>query len=399
MWSDSIKLPGRALLAWKEAIRPWIPAGTKWVLLMFLASRLLLIALVCFSQRLLPRGPFVAVSRVAEHGGGLLDVFTQWDSVWYRSIAEHGYQTDKVGAMAPLSTGFFPLYPILIRAVAFLGVNYQIASVLVSNLAFVGAAILLYRLMQIEYMDERISRSAVTFLMFSPATFYFSAGYTEGTYLFFSLAAFGAAVKERWFLASLAGMCLSATRSAGFLIVVPLFMEYLWQWWQRGHNLRALVNLRLLSLALVPIGASLYMLYCYQSFGDPLAYAHAQSSPAWDRLFTLPWQTFLHSRNDWPSETFFFRSVVITVLALLIAGVYFKIRASYFVYALVGFIFPLCWTTLSNMFRYFSVLFPIYIVLALITTRHRWSYPCLVAFSAGFMTLCVIVWANAYGLN
>ena len=95
---------------WRPA---WVEAG--WVLLMFAVSRLMLVALIFFSRRIIAPGPHVEVSRQGQHGGTLLDILTQWDGVWYRLIAQNGYAPP----MTELAAAWFPVYPILVRAVHF----------------------------------------------------------------------------------------------------------------------------------------------------------------------------------------------------------------------------------------------------------------------------------------
>ena len=102
-----------------------------------------------------------------EHGGTLLDILTQWDGVWYRLIAKHGYGPP----MPELAAAFFPVYPLLVRAVAFIVRDFQVASLLVSNGCLIAAALLLVRLLRLDY-DELVCRRAITFLMFNPVSFF-----------------------------------------------------------------------------------------------------------------------------------------------------------------------------------------------------------------------------------
>jgi len=78
---------------------------------MFGVSRLLIVALIFYSRHIVARGPYVAITGETEHGGSLLDIMTQWDGVWYRMIAHHGYQ----GATPALAPAFFPVYPLIVR--------------------------------------------------------------------------------------------------------------------------------------------------------------------------------------------------------------------------------------------------------------------------------------------
>src|SRR4051812_45821233 len=45
-------------------------------------------------------------------GNALVAPFARWDSVWYLAIANDGYPVDD-----PRRAAFFPLYPLLVRAV------------------------------------------------------------------------------------------------------------------------------------------------------------------------------------------------------------------------------------------------------------------------------------------
>ncbi len=255
---------------------------------MFAVSRLLLVALIFYSRRIVGRGPYVEVSKQTEHGGTLLDILTQWDGVWYRLIAQQGYAPPT----PEIAAAWFPLYPLLVRAVHFFVRDYQVASVLVSNGCLIAAALLLMRLLRLDY-DKLVCRRAIIFLMFNPVSFFLSSAYTEATFLLLSIGALFAARQGKWLIAALCGGCLSATRAPGLLIGAPLFAEYLLQWRERGGHWRAFLRPHLFLLALVPAGLLAYMFYSYVERGDLFLPMHAQAS-GWGKTLTLPWQTFLH---------------------------------------------------------------------------------------------------------
>ena len=72
-------------------------------------------------------------------------MWDQWDCGYYQKIAEFGYSgTDG-------STAFYPLFPWLIRLVAYFSKSYLAAGIIVSGIASVVAAILLRRLVQLDY--------------------------------------------------------------------------------------------------------------------------------------------------------------------------------------------------------------------------------------------------------
>jgi hypothetical protein len=346
-----------------------------------------------FSRQIIARGPYVQISGQIEHGGTLLDLFTQSDGVWYRTIAEHGYQPPA----HPLAPSFFPFYPILIRLAAFIVRDFQVASVLVSNSCFIAAALIFDRLLRLDY-DEAISRRAIIFLMFGPLSFFFSFAYTESTFLLLAVAATFAARKGKWFVACLCAACLGATRPPGILIGVLLLTEYLMRSPSSGGKLRGLLHPRLLFFALIPLGLVAYFCYFRFALGDFFRPMHAHST-GWAQHLTAPWQTFFHPQNFTPAYVPLYRTLITAGLVALAAGVVLRIRLSYWIYAAVSAVFALSWSNMDGVPRYFSVIFPLYLALAVATERWKWSYEAILAFSIALLALCSILAANAYQMS
>lgn len=369
----------------------WEKAG--WVLLMFVASRLLIVALTFYSRQTVARGPYIVVSVQNEHGGSLLDIMTQWDGFWYRFIASHGY-----GPPTPeIAAAFFPVYPLLVRALKFVVGDAQVASLLVSNGCLIAASLLLVRLLRLDY-DELVCRRAITFLMFNPVSFFLSAAYSESTFLLLSIGALLAARQHKWLLAAICGGCLTATRAPGLMIGAPLLTEYALQWRERGVAIWQFVQPKLFWLALVPAGLAVHLLYFYIKRGDFFLPMHAQAS-GWKKTLTWPWQTFLHPDNFSPSHIPLYQAIVGFALVLAIAGFFLKLRPTYLVYVVVAMLFYLAWGSLEGLPRYVSVLFPLQLVLALSSLRWSWLYEPLLAFSIGLLALCTVLFANAYQMT
>lgn len=380
--------PERSLPFWR---RLWDEAG--WVLFMFAISRTIVIMLIWLSRQIVERGAHVEVSQQMRHGGTLRDLLTQWDGFWYRFIAEHGY-----GPPTPdLAAAFFPVYPLLVRGVAFVVRDLQVASLIVSNGCLIAAGLLLVRLLRLDY-DELICRRAITFLMFNPVSFFLSVAYTESTFLLLSVGALLAARQGKWLVAGLCGGCLSATRAPGLVIGAPLFAEYLLQWRERGAELRAFFRPRLLWLALLPAGLLIYMLYFYLQRGDFFLPMHAQAR-GWEKALSFPWQTFLWPRSFPPSHVPLYQAIVAAAIILTAAGFFLKLRVSYLVYAVVALLFYLAWGSLEGLPRYVSILFPIHIILAALSSRWPWMYEPLLAFSVALLGLCTVLFANAYHMT
>jgi hypothetical protein len=369
----------------------WDEVG--WVLLTFAISRIIVVMLIWLSRRIVERGPHVEVSVQMEHGGTLRDLLTQWDGFWYRFIAEHGYSSPT----PDLAAAFFPVYPLLVRGVAFVVRDLQVASLIVSNGCLLAAALLFIRLLRLDY-DDLICRRAVIFLMFNPVSFFLSAAYTESTFLLLSIGALLAARQGKWLVAGLCGACLSATRAPGLVIGAPLFAEYVLQWRERGAELRAFLRPRLLWLALLPAGLVLYMLHLHFLRGDFFLPMHAQVR-GWEKTLAFPWQTFLWPNSFPASHVPLYQAIVGGAIILTAAGFFLKIRATYLVYAVVALLFYLAWGSLEGLPRYVSILFPIHIILAMLSFRWPWMYEPLLAFSIALLGLCTVLFANAYQMT
>ena len=86
-------------------------------------------------------------------------------------------------------------------------------------------------------------------------------------------------------------------------------------------------------------------------------------------------------------------------IILIGAGFFLRLRATYLVYAVASILFCMSWGTLEALPRYISIIFPIYIVLALLSSRWKWLYEPLLAFSIALLALCTVLFANAYQMT
>ncbi len=127
-------------------------------------------------------------------------------------------------------------------------------------------------------LGRRIAGATVWLLALFPAAVYFGAPYSESLFLLVSVGAFYAARTGRWAWAGALAAAASATRSAGLVLLVPLFLFWLES---RPRRPGALAW-----LALAPLGLAAYALHLGLAHGDALAFLDAQE--AWFRDFAGP---------------------------------------------------------------------------------------------------------------
>lgn len=300
------------------------------------------------------------VPTLTEPLGRALGSLARWDSVWYLSIAQSGYD-----GSSGLSA-FFPLYPLGVRAAAGGGHSAAVlllAAYALSAAAFVVALVLLHKLVELE-LGERYTRTVLALVALWPASFFFSAPYSESLFLALSVGVFYAARTERWPLA--AGLCAAATatRPTGMLLLLPLA----WMAWRAG---------RLRWLVLAPLGAVAFSAGLGLAGMRPLGWFEVErgwghvfkgpSGGAWDatvsgvrgvgQLFgSAPVDRVVAAEN-----TIYLVLLVVAVVALV--GMFRRLPPAYGIYTAASLVAaisaPVHWQPLMSFGRLLAVVFPI----------------------------------------
>jgi hypothetical protein len=292
----------------------------------------------------------------------LVGSWVHWDSTHYLSIASTGYEF--YGKQWP-NVAFFPLYPLLIRAAAPLtGGDMALAGVLVAQVAFFAAMLLLYDLLAHDFGDTPAYRGLVLLLAL-PTSFFFAAAYSEALALLLLVAAIWALRRKRWWLAGAAGFLLALTRLPGVLIAPILAAAYMHD---RGWNWRA-VRGPIAAALLPPLGLALFMLFQWWRFDTPFAFLIAQQrwknhlSPPWVLPQTLLDQIFVY--ENWPMALFqslFWAGFLVLTIAALV-----RLPPLYSLTLLVFLLPPYLSSWPWSISRHVLMGFPAFIILA------RWA--------------------------
>ncbi|MEB3181975.1 MAG: hypothetical protein VKL59_23505 [Nostocaceae cyanobacterium] len=204
-----------------------------------------------------------------------LGVFAAWDTGWYHSIVTNGYQYGTDGQ--PYSVAFFPLFPLFVRIVMNLGLSFELAGILVNNLAFLGALIVLFTWMKERHGITR-ARWGTAVLAWCPLSLFGTVIYTEGVYLLFSTAALRAFDKKQYLWTAIWGTCATMSRPTG-IALVPAFVFAVWK--ERRGAIALLASLA------AGGGLFIYSMYCLLRFDDALAFVNAQK--AWRPSLGFDW--------------------------------------------------------------------------------------------------------------
>lgn len=225
-----------------------------------------------------------------------LAIWGVWDTGWFIDIARDGYMRSVIET-GPLqgaaNWAFFPLYPLAGRAVAALtGLPIFASLLLVSNLAFLAALLVVWRLCR-ALSDEQVATCCVTLLAFVPGSYVFSSGYSELLFLLWVAGTLAALHQRAWLLAGALAALATLTRNTGILLLLPMCVAWGAAW--RGGTPRPIVFAAAVSLPLLALGG--WMAFLWAWAGDPLAFVHIQA--AWGRTPMLPTDVLLAVTLYW----------------------------------------------------------------------------------------------------
>jgi len=378
--------------------------ATRWLwlpLLLFTITRAGIILVAYLAVPLLAESTSPPPYHLRGTDNLLLDVFgSRWDTGFYVSIAEEGYMYE--GVDLP-SVAFFPLLPLMMRALTPFTGDPLVAGILISNIALLLASVLLYRLV-VESRDRRLAERTTWYFLIFPAAFFGIAVYTESLFLLFAIGALYFARRGYWEIAALLGIAGSMTRLMGLIIAVMLLVE----WWQQRRAMsggRRPSPVALAAPAAVPLGTLAFMAFLWRAFGDPLAFVHGAA--AWARepqspleliagLLQSPaggWGSALLAGrvhfNDWLDFAFV---VLFLILGLVL---FYQKRWSEGAFVTLGVLLSISSGLLMSQRRYMWVLFPAFIILAKWGDR-PWIDKLITTTSLVLLAIFTALYANGY---
>lgn len=350
------------------------------IFLAFLASRLMLaliglLTLTSFGDPF-PTGPDHSVSWESfQH------IYTRWDSHWYLSIINEGYNSTDPEPMAqPDATNFafFPYYPLLVIAAQRIwGLSAITAGILVSNLAFFTSLILIFEYAKAVGSSNQTGVASAVLLCFVPQSFIFSAIYTESTFLLMLVAAMYALRKQRYLISGLCAALLSSTRANGVFFIV-----FAGCWLLRHHGLRPFLypwrySELVMAIIMAPLGLVTFWWFCFFSTGD----AFAQVSTVlhgWRWQTDWPWVNLAAHLTSSSISTQFW--AISSLLIFVLSFTLFRLKL-YEEFLLCFSIMLLYWSSAlpHSLLRYSIVLFPVFIGIAAVLENRLFLFQLLLS--------------------
>lgn len=238
-----------------------------------------------------------------------------WDCTWYASIVSGGYDLSPhahhKGDAA--NWAFFPVHPLMARALATLtGLSSETSLLVASRVAFAGSIFAFMSLAR-EYVRDVSPVLAGCVVAFNPYCVYANAGYTEPLFFLLSCVFLLQLRRGNYIAAGLAGCILTGVRFVGLFAVVAYVIGAGRTFGSCGTEER---HKRLLGLLLIPAGLSMFMLALHFRVGDALAFMHVQR--AWGRSLSNPLEViFSGLGNGYPDAYWALVAVLALAAALL----------------------------------------------------------------------------------
>jgi hypothetical protein len=200
----------------------------------------------------------------------LANLFYRYDSGFYISIARTGYPLGKPDisywasrninfsfsnpVLAKPDWAFFPLYPALIKAlqIPFMLLSSNnpaqltnatvLSGFIISNIAFFVSVYFFYKLTNKLFSSTKIALAATAFYSFWIGAAFYSAIYSEATFMALALGAFYYLEEDKLPTAVLLGFLASFTRSDGLLISIPFLIYALQSIKNKPKSLKLLIS-------------------------------------------------------------------------------------------------------------------------------------------------------------
>jgi hypothetical protein len=315
----------------------------------------------------------------------------QWDARHYVYLATHGYGT--VGDARNL-IAFFPLYPALISAVSALGMPARTAALLISNVAGVVAAILLYEVARVDGHEKAAWRAAALFTVF-PTAYFLLVGYSEALFCALAFASVLATRRQRWLWAGLLGGLAAAARLTGLALLPLLVIELV----AARRALRSLWQL-IVPPVLVALGLATYLVTNLLVLGDPLAFVTVQREH-WSHSLAAPWRGLAGAldgiswRVPWEKLTVGGGEIAGGIAAYLTTALsWLRLRPADAAYATVVTVMATFLPFWLSIPRYLLGMYPLFLLAGRI--KSRWVYLPMVALSFTALVVFGLAFGRGY---
>lgn len=377
-----------------------------FVFLLFLKiGYILIIALAAYLFPSMNEAVFFRVHQQWPREGGpvFASHFATWDAAHYLFLSEKGYEADVS------SCAFYPLWPTLIRSVALLtGGNHLIAGMILSNLFSLFGWIIFYRCVENRF-GKKVAKYSLALLIIFPGSLFYQFVYTESLFFLLLMLLWSGLENNKSLLIFISALLLPMTRGIGIFCLFPIAWYLLEQPFTQIYSY--IINKKNISfnnkatifkyvktflsqswLLMAPfLGWGIYLLFMKASTGNAFEGFRAQKfwgiHSVWN-IINIP--KFLMEFCDITAFHEITGSGLDRVIFLVLFYSLFliwKLGKNMMVWALVLGIIPALSGDLASFTRFCSVVFPLYIGLAVYFNEgaeKKWQF-------ISFLSVCLVL--------
>ncbi len=318
----------------------------------------------------------------AFHLNEWLIIYSNSDSGWYQTIAEHGYANlpdviTQTWSNSKSHFAFFPLYPISIQVLmSSMHLDFHAAAFLVSMAClFLLSHALIQLYTALKFESAIVFKMAVLSLLF-PLSLHLFFNYTEAMFLSLLCLAVASVIQKHFKTFLLCLVCLALCRPNGLFLLLPFFVLILEQ--QALLSLKAykqwFTNKWVWACALLPLTFAIWMYMQWLMVGDALAFSHAQSS--WNKHFMFPLLA-LFRQGFWDYQLVSWYCLLLITYAFWVRK---QLPISFNLLIWINILLPLSAGSVVSMMRYSSVLFPLHMLWQKRLSSSKYLYPLILMF-------------------
>jgi hypothetical protein len=301
-----------------------------------------------------------------------LKLLSGWDGPNYIRIATTGYSSRYL-------TNFFPLYPLLSRAVNQVISSPLDSALFVSWVSFVLAIFFYLKLLKklFKIKDNKTALYGLAFFLVFPTSVFLIASYNTSLLAFLSLGAIYFALMKRPLICSIFGFFATMTHLTGVFVVIAaslILLENKIRWPKVVFSF--LVGM---------LGICSYSLYLYKHFNNAFSFVSSQKVHGW---LSYRFANFFNS----------FEAVYIFMFILVIISIiyWWNKRRSFSIYSFLFLLIPFVGGQFGGFNRYILIDFPIALMAYEYLKNKRLAYTVSLVLVAIVWTYYVLQYVAGY---
>lgn len=337
-----------------------------------------------------------------------LNEWLKWDANNYVRIATLGYGGyEENGLFTTLV--FFPFYAWIIKLFHLVISDVRIAALVASSLCYVVGACYFYGAIALDY-GKAIAKKSLVYLTVFPFALFQGSMMPESTFLMLCGMCFYYTKKHKWWAAGLLGICASLSRMQGMIVIAVTGAEWMETYKpfammraKKWKELLIQVFTKAIWVPIMLIGFGIYLYINYSVTGNPFEFLNLQKE-VWHnegqyfgKTVTDIWNRGIGGAIAGQSR-FTAGIVPVVLFALAMLLMFYGIRtlhAKYTLFLVFYIVASFMHGWLISGGRYMSVAFPMFILMAMFSEKHKEADKWIVSISSilfGVMLYAFLTW-------